>query len=94
MSFFIKQMVNNKIRQLTVDELLYYSKQYQFTLSEEQAQRIIHYLKNNQLDLFLKSNHPKIFQDLALITDQSTASQAQRLLYEIIRSYGLEHLFT
>ncbi|MBP2078177.1 DUF2624 domain-containing protein [Oceanobacillus polygoni] len=93
MSIFIKEMVKNKLKHLTRDELLHYSKQYGFQLTEAQAQQIALYLRKNTLDPFNPKTRQEMFQHLAAITDEQTASKAEQLLHTLIQSYGLEHLF-
>ncbi|WP_087971693.1 DUF2624 domain-containing protein [Oceanobacillus rekensis] len=93
MSIFIKEMVKNKLRNLSVDELLHHSKQYGFQISEKQAREITGYLRNNSPDPFNKASRDKMFLQLTIITDKETAKKAQKLFDEIIRSYGLEYLF-
>lgn len=93
MSSFIKQLIMKKLNDITLNDLLYYSHQYGFILNKTEAEQIVTYLKNNKLDPFDQDNHEKLFQDLARITNHETAMKAQKFLNEIIRSYGLDHLF-
>ncbi|GAA0441019.1 MAG: DUF2624 domain-containing protein [Bacillota bacterium] len=93
MSNFIKEMIRRKLAQLTAPELLHYSNQYGFSLSNNEAQQIITYLKKNNVDPFSSHGREKMLRDLALITDQATAKKAQKLFNELIKSYGLGHLF-
>ncbi|WP_337018458.1 DUF2624 family protein [Oceanobacillus massiliensis] len=93
MSIFIKELVKNKLRNLSSSELLNYSNKYGFQISEKQAQAIIHYLRQYSPDPFDAVKRKEMFQQLSVITDQETAAKAQKLFDEIIRSYGLEYLF-
>jgi len=93
MSAFIKQMVKNKLKQVTPDELLYYGKQYGFSLSKHQAVQITNYLSEQSLDPFREKDLHRMLRELAVITDVQTAKKANKLLNELIKSYGLEHLF-
>ncbi|SFA70674.1 Protein of unknown function [Lentibacillus halodurans] len=93
MSTFIKQMINKKLKQLSPDELLYYARQYNFSISKEQARLITAYLRQNPIDPFDPGKRAKMFKELARITDQETANQAQSLFQKMIKSYGAEHLF-
>lgn len=93
MSSFIKDLINRKMNQITLEELLHYSTQYGFSLTQVEAQQILTYIQNNPIDPFDQNNREKIFQDLAQITDHNTASKAKSLFNEIINSYGLGHLF-
>ncbi|MFD1850260.1 DUF2624 domain-containing protein [Oceanobacillus bengalensis] len=93
MSFIIKELVKNKLKQISANELLQYGKQYGFTLSQNQASEITHFLRNNTLDPFQTKDREEMFRKLAEITDIETAKQARKLLDEIIKSYGLAYLF-
>ena len=93
MSIFIKEFVKKKLNQLSYEDLLHYSAQYGFSLTQSEAKNISAYIKTNQLDPFVESDRIKMFEDLAQITDPNTAKKANDLLAQIIRTYGLEHLF-
>lgn len=93
MSLFIKELVKMKLKQLSYQDLLNYSIQYDFSLTKMQAQNIIEYIHTNDFDPFDESDRIKISNELAQITDQATATQANLLFNELISSYGLEYLF-
>ncbi|MDO6448138.1 DUF2624 domain-containing protein [Oceanobacillus profundus] len=93
MSIFIKEMIKNKLKNLSAEELLHYSKQYGFQLTEKQAQQIAMYLRKNTRDPFNQKARQEMFKHLATITDEQTATKAEQLLYTLVQSYGLEHLF-
>jgi post-segregation antitoxin (ccd killing protein) len=93
MSSFIKQLVRNKLKQVTPDELLHYAKEYHFDITRQQAEKIAAYLKQQPLDPFQNSDRKRMLEDLAKITDVHTARQANSLMVEIVKEYGLEHLF-
>ncbi|PAV29048.1 hypothetical protein CIL05_13795 [Virgibacillus profundi] len=93
MSIFIKEMIKNKLKQLSPEEILYYGKQYGFSVTETEAQSISTYVRRNPVDPFNKNSQEKMFKQLAGITNTETAKKAQNLFYELIKTYGLEHLF-
>lgn len=93
MSIFIKELVKNKLKQLSDEELLYYGKQYGFSLSRTESQQIVNYLKQNTIDPFNVNDRNKMLNELARITNTETAKKAEKLFKEIIKSYGLDHLF-
>lgn len=93
MSFFIKELIKSKLNEITLNDLIHYSKQYGFSITETEAKQILLYIRNNELDPFDQNNLEKMFQDLAQITNRETAIKAQKLFNEIISSYGLGHLF-
>jgi len=93
MSFFIRELIKSKLNEITLNDLIHYSKQYGFSITETEAKQILLYIRNNELDPFDQNNLEKMFQDLAQITNRETAIKAQKLFNEIISSYGLGHLF-
>ncbi|WP_096270603.1 DUF2624 domain-containing protein [Paucisalibacillus globulus] len=93
MSIFIKQMIINKMRQITPEDILIYSQKYGFVISQEQAIEISNYVRRKKLNPFDKREREKMLRDLSEITDRNTAIKANKLFYELIKSYGLEHLF-
>lgn len=93
MSFFIKEMVKTKLRQLTIGELLHYANQYGFSLTKDEAAEIIHYIQTNDIDIFSKKGIDEAHAKISNITNPHTADKARSLFEQIIKSYGLENLF-
>lgn len=94
MSNFIKELVRKKLKQLSPDELLHYGRQYGFSLSQSEAREITTYLKSNPVDPFHVADREKMFKELARITNVDTAKKARLLFNELIKSYGMDYLFT
>ncbi|MFD1038499.1 DUF2624 domain-containing protein [Virgibacillus byunsanensis] len=93
MSNFLKELIINKMKSLSQQEIIQYSKQYGFNISQAQAKDITTYLKSHSINPFESSDRAKMFRDLTQITDQETATKARKLFNEIIKSYGIDHLF-
>ncbi|MCF3941784.1 DUF2624 family protein [Oceanobacillus alkalisoli] len=93
MSFFIKEMVKTKLKQLTVKEMLYHADQYGFSLTKDEATEIIHYIQTNDIDIFSKKGIDDAHDKIAAITNPQTAHKARGLFEQLIKAYGLEHLF-
>ncbi|GAB4073432.1 hypothetical protein GCM10028778_09460 [Barrientosiimonas marina] len=94
MSTFIKQMVRSKLQQLTTDELLYHAQKYHFSINRKQATDITAYLQQASIDPFDPASRDKMVQELARITDDETADQAETLFQKIVAAYGLDDLFS
>src|SRR5690625_469106 len=69
------------------------SEKFGFELTTEEAKQIISYLKRTNINPFSQHDRLIMLQALADITDQATAHQANDLFIEVIKSYGVEHLF-
>ncbi|MEN1970514.1 DUF2624 domain-containing protein [Lentibacillus sp. N15] len=93
MSTFIKDFILKKLSELSPAELYTYSKQYGFSITNQQASAITKYLKTHQVDPFHADGRATMLKELAKITDLETAQKAQKLFNEIVKSYGLESLF-
>jgi hypothetical protein len=93
MSIFIKQIILNKMKQITPDDVFHYSQEYGFSISRQQAQEISNYVRKNRVNPFERTEREKMLKDLSEITDRETALKANQLFQELIKSYGLEHLF-
>lgn len=93
MSYILKELIKNKLKQLTVDEFLSYAKQFNFNLSPKEASKILTYLHNQPLDIFSKKDIIILKNKIAEITNPETANQAMKLFKNIVASYGLESLF-
>jgi hypothetical protein len=81
------------MRQITTEDVLTYSKEYGFSINRKQAEQISNYIQKKKINPFEKSEREKMLKDLSEITDPNTAIKANKLFYELIKSYGLEHLF-
>ena len=93
MSKIMKEMITKKLKQTTPEELLHYSKQYGFSLSNTEAKQITDYLKTHPFDPFEESERIIFFRELTKITNITTTKKAQKLFGEIITSYGIKSLF-
>lgn len=93
MSSFIKELIKKRIKQLTFEDLLHYSQQYGFSLSLEEAKHIVTYLQTHPFDPFISTDRLFMFQKISEITDIQTAYKAEALFNDMIKAYGLSHLF-
>lgn len=93
MSSLIKNIIQQKLKSLTLEELLSYSEMYEFSITKDEGKEILNYINEQPIDPFSEKGREKIFQDLREITNQQTASKARRLFDEIIQTYDLGHLF-
>ncbi|WP_112181331.1 DUF2624 family protein [Paraliobacillus zengyii] len=90
---FIKQMIEKKLKNISKKELLSYAKQYRINLTDIQADKIVKFLHNNDLNPLDKSDRVIMLKKLAQITDLETAQQAQQLFNQITKQYGVDSWF-
>ncbi|WP_430785228.1 DUF2624 domain-containing protein [Virgibacillus flavescens] len=93
MSKIMKEIIAKKLMNTSPEELLHYSKQYGFSLTNSEAKQITSYIKSNPFDPFNESDRIHFFKELARITDIQTTKKAQKLFGEIVKSYGIQSLF-
>lgn len=93
MSFIFKEIIRNRLRNLSVEELLHYGKQYGFSISREEATHILHFIRTSNFDIFSKQAIDEAYDKIADITNTQTANKAKALFENLIKSYGLEDYF-
>lgn len=93
MSHYLKRMITRRLKNVTFNELMTYSEMYGFSISEDTALEIVHYLRNLSLDPFQRRDREQMFNDLTLITDIQTANNVRQLFEQLIQQYHIEHLF-
>jgi hypothetical protein len=80
-----QQIVNKKIKSITPEELISYSKNYDIHLTKEEAQKIIHLVRNNKINIFDAKERMKWIKELAKITSPQTAKRANALFLNFIK---------
>ncbi|MBM7554748.1 DUF2624 domain-containing protein [Thalassobacillus pellis] len=87
-----QHIVTQKLKQLTVKDVLKYSKMYNVTISEREAQQIIHELSRNSYNPFNTDERMIMLKKLAQITSPKTASNVNRILHRVAKEHGVGHL--
>lgn len=85
-----QQFITQKLKQLTVKELLQYSRKYQIPITEEEAQAIIKALRKNKENPFEKDGRKRMLKKLAGLTSVDTARSVNKLLHKLAKEYGVE----
>lgn len=83
-----QQIVNQKIKTITVDELLSYSKQYDIPLTKPQAQKAIKYLKSKadvKVDIFDANERKKLLKEIAKVTSPEVARELNKLFIKFTK---------
>lgn len=86
-----QQFITQKLNQLTVKELLYYSDSYNISISRKEAEQIVKALKSNQENPFNPNGRKRMLRKLASITSKETAISVNKLLVSIAEEYGVSH---
>ncbi|MGP4074425.1 DUF2624 domain-containing protein [Halobacillus sp. K22] len=91
MKHVAQQFVMQKLKQLTVHDLITYSKQYKIPISKSEAELIVKALKKNKENPFDPNGRKRMLTKLASITSIDTAHSVNRLLMELAKEYGVAH---
>jgi hypothetical protein len=80
---FIQQLVNQKIKEVSPQELMKYATMYNIELSHKEAIKVIKILRQQkQIDIHNSQQHKKIIQTIAKEVDPALAKKADQLLQQ------------
>ncbi|TGB04285.1 DUF2624 domain-containing protein [Halobacillus salinus] len=91
MKNWAQQLVTQKLKGLTVKEVLEYSKKYDIPVSKREAEAIVKALKTNKENPFDPNGRKKMFKKLAALTSKDTARSLNKLLNQLAKEYGVSH---
>lgn len=77
---FKKHLINQKINQLTVEDILYYASRYQIQLSRNQANKINQILKSERFDI---ADHSQVMRLLKKIESEISKDSRDKVIYLI-----------
>ncbi|NGP43539.1 DUF2624 domain-containing protein [Bacillaceae bacterium SIJ1] len=81
----IQNIVNQKVKNLTTNELLKYAKKYDFSINRQQADSIINILKKEpRINIFDTQQRRRLIYSIEQETDPKTAQQLNQLLDELL----------
>ncbi|WP_017728359.1 DUF2624 family protein [Halalkalibacterium ligniniphilum] len=80
MNPFMQQLVNQKINALTVMDLLQLAKQYQISLSQEQANKVLIVIHSEKIDVGNKEQVNRLIQRLQVEIDPHVSNVIAQLL--------------
>ena len=86
-----QQFITQKLRELTVKEVLEYSKKYNVSVSKSEAEAIVKALKKNKENPFDPDGRKKMLKKLASLTSKDTARSVNQLLVKMANEYGVSH---
>jgi hypothetical protein len=80
-----QQIINQKIKTITPEELVSYSEDYGISLTIEEAKKIIDIVRHNKINIFDSQERMKWVRELAKITSPQTAKQANALFLKFMK---------
>ncbi|MFB9761813.1 DUF2624 domain-containing protein [Ectobacillus funiculus] len=81
---FIQQIVNKKLNNITTNELLKLSKEYQIPITEDQAQKIVSLIKGKNINIYSHIERIELIKQIAQVTSPATAQQVNTLLQNLL----------
>lgn len=80
---FMKGIINKKINNITLEELLKYSAEYQVPITPEQGVKIIQILKGYKIDIYNDTQRVEILKKVAQVTNPATAKKLNELFQNL-----------
>ena len=75
-----QQIVNQKLKTITPEELLAYGKKYNISVTKEQAQKVIILMKDNKnINIFNPEEKKQLLREIARVTSPQVARQLNNL---------------
>lgn len=81
----IQHIVNKKLNNITVEELLKYSKDYNIPISVAQAQQVVVLIKGQNINIYNSAERLKLINKIAAVTSPATAQQVNALLEQLVK---------
>ncbi|MCA0147581.1 MULTISPECIES: DUF2624 domain-containing protein [Rossellomorea] len=81
----LQNVINHKINHITNDELLKYAKQYNISLTPDQATSIVAKVKGKNINIFDDTKRSRLVKDLARVIGPTKAKEINQLFLQLIR---------
>ncbi|KAA0549391.1 DUF2624 domain-containing protein [Bacillus sp. BGMRC 2118] len=78
----LEQIVNQRINRITKEELLKYSKEYGYSISTSQAEKIVLLLRGKNVNIFNSAERAKLIKEIAKITSPAVAKELNQLFLQ------------
>ncbi|MGD6774513.1 DUF2624 domain-containing protein [Sutcliffiella horikoshii] len=80
-----QQIVNKKLHNITADELMKYSGEYNISLTPDQAKKVSALLQSKKVNVFNTSERIQLMKEVAKITGHETAKKVNQLFLEFTK---------
>lgn len=80
-----QQIVNKKLHNISPEELMNYSAQYNISLTTDQAKKISALLQSKKVNVFNTSERIQLMKEVAKITSHETAKKVNQLFMEFTK---------
>lgn len=80
-----ENVVNHKINNVTYEEIIKYSKQFNVTISTDHAKKVEKLIRGKGINIFNDQERVRLIKDIAKITGPETAKQLNQLFQQFTR---------
>lgn len=80
---FFQQLINQKLRQLTVQDLMHYSQIYQIPITREQAEKLVHLAKTENINAFNEQERQRLLNKITQAVGPDLANQMNALFKKL-----------
>ncbi|ASS98835.1 MULTISPECIES: DUF2624 domain-containing protein [Geobacillus] len=80
-----QQLVKQKLKTITPEELVAYSREYGLPITASQAKQILHLARTNDINVFDPEERKKWVRELAKITSPDIARKANELFLKFVQ---------
>ncbi|KPB05320.1 hypothetical protein AAV98_08030 [Bacillus sp. CHD6a] len=80
-----QQIVNKKLHNITAEELMKYSGEYNISLTLDQAKKVSALLQSKKVNVFNTSERIQLMKEVAKITGHETAKKVNQLFLEFTK---------
>ncbi|TYS69200.1 DUF2624 domain-containing protein [Sutcliffiella horikoshii] len=80
-----QQIVNKKLHNITAEELMKYSGEYNISLTLDQAKKVAALLQSKKVNVFNTSERIQLMKEVAKITGHETAKKVNQLFLEFTK---------
>ncbi|UOY94030.1 DUF2624 domain-containing protein [Ectobacillus sp. JY-23] len=80
----IQHLVNKKLNNMTGPDLLKLSKEYNISITVEQAQQVSVLIKGQNINIYNDAERLALVQKIAKVTSPATAQQVNTLLQKLL----------
>lgn len=84
MNPFIQQMINHKINHLTNSQLMSLASDYNVSLTQDQATKILRILKAQQIDIFNNYQRKQLLQQIERVVGRNKAQQINQIFLSFL----------
>ncbi|MFC0270026.1 DUF2624 domain-containing protein [Metabacillus herbersteinensis] len=79
-----QRIVNQKLNNITTEELMQYASQYNIPIGRPQAVEVVKLIRGKNINLFNQTERGKLLQNIANITSPRTAEQVNQIFMQFI----------